>query len=83
MPEGTPNRRAAVIGLTMGETSGMRDYALLQAAQLPEEGVSCTVHWLVRRERSLLPSRSELVGWERRLVAELADERPDVLLLHY
>jgi glycosyltransferase involved in cell wall biosynthesis len=76
-------RRVAVIGITTSETSGMRDYAMLQAAQLPDEGVSCSLHWLVRRERSLASSRAELADWEAGLVAELAGERPDVLLLHY
>jgi glycosyltransferase involved in cell wall biosynthesis len=83
MGDGGGGRRAAVIGMTTSETSGMRDYAMLQAAQLPEEGVSCSLHWLVRRERSLAASRAELANWEKQLAAELTRERPDVLLLHY
>jgi glycosyltransferase involved in cell wall biosynthesis len=68
--------RVAVIGMTLGETSGMRDYAELQAAQL--DG-SSSFHWLVRHERS----RAEISRWRGQLANELATERPDVLLLHY
>jgi glycosyltransferase involved in cell wall biosynthesis len=68
--------RIAVIGMTLGETSGMRDYADLQAARL---GGPCSFHWLVREKRS----RAEIASWREQVAGELSRERPDVLLLHY
>ena len=61
----------------------MRDHATLLADALASEGCSCTMHWLVREERSLRGSHSEVRAWLEDLAGELARERPDAILLHY
>jgi glycosyltransferase involved in cell wall biosynthesis len=73
----------AVVGISLNEICGVRDHARLLAEQLSAEGTSCTWHWLLRRQRSLRGSRAELGAWSRSLARELADERPDAILLHY
>jgi len=83
--DGAPGaaRRLAVVGVSLNDTCGVRDHATLLADELAREGVSCELHWLLRHERSLSRSRSEVGAWTRRLAAELARERPDAVLLHY
>lgn len=76
-------RRAAFVGMSAGETSGMRDHAALLAQALAPEGVSCSMHWLAREHESLGAARAETGAWARRLREELLRERPDVVLLHY
>jgi dienelactone hydrolase len=78
-----PERRAAVVGLSEGEISGMRDHAELLAQALAQEGVSCTVHWLAREQRSLAGARAETGSWARGLREQLERERPDAILFHY
>ncbi len=69
--------------MSITEFCGVKDHATLLAEELRGEGVACTTHWLVRGERSLFASRSEIDSWLRRLSVELRDARPDVILLHY
>jgi len=76
-------RRLAVVGVSLNDTCGVRDHATLLADELVREGVSCELHWLLRHERSLSRSRSEVGAWTRQLATELARDRPDAVLLHY
>jgi glycosyltransferase involved in cell wall biosynthesis len=78
-----PPVRVAVVGVSTTETCGVRDHAALLAAALTHENVSCSLHWLSRREQSLSASRSEIRTWARRLGVELNESQPDVILLHY
>ena len=58
VPEGygdpaPPALRVAVVGISAGPTCGARDHALLLAEGLSGEQVSCSLHWLQRREESV------------------------------
>jgi glycosyltransferase involved in cell wall biosynthesis len=75
--------RVAVLGISTEQPCGVRDHAARLAQALAGEGVQCTTHWLAREQRALGPARAELRAWTRRLEAELAASRPDVVLLHY
>ena len=75
--------RVAVVGMSVGPTCGARDHALLLADGLSREQVSCSLHWLQRREQSFRGGRVETRAWARALAGELAHERPDAVLLHY
>lgn len=75
--------RAAVVGMSIGPTSGVRDHALLLAEAMSREGVSCSLHWLWRTDGSIRAARAEIGAWARELAGELAGDRPDAVLLHY
>jgi glycosyltransferase involved in cell wall biosynthesis len=75
--------RATALGISATVTCGVRDYATLLARALGEENVSCSMLWLERREQTLLAARSEIRSWTRELAAELAENRPGTILLHY
>jgi len=75
--------RLAVVGASTSEVCGVRDYAIGLAAALRGERVSCSMHWLERREQPLAAARTEMRTWTRALAAELEHERPDAALLHY
>src|ERR1700730_4870517 len=75
--------RATALGISADVTCGVRDYATLLARGLGEENVSCSSLWLERSQESLLAARKEVRSWTRGFAAELADERPGVVLLHY
>jgi glycosyltransferase involved in cell wall biosynthesis len=77
------DRSAAVVGISEGEISGMRDHAELLALALAQEGVSCAVHWLAREQRSLAGARAETGAWASGLRARLERERPEAILFHY
>jgi glycosyltransferase involved in cell wall biosynthesis len=78
-----PPVRVAVVGVSTNVTCGVRDHAVLLAEALAHENVSCSLHWLSRREQSLAAGRSEIRTWARRLGVELNGSQPDVILLHY
>jgi glycosyltransferase involved in cell wall biosynthesis len=80
-PQGRPD--VAVVGFSVRDTCGVHDNADLLTAQLSREGVRCTTHWLVRRERALGSSRTETDEWVRELTVALERERPRAILLHY
>lgn len=67
----------------MGPTCGARDHALLLAEGLSSEQVSCSLHWLDRREQSVRGGGAEIRAWGQALAGELARGRPDAILLHY
>jgi glycosyltransferase involved in cell wall biosynthesis len=69
--------------MSEGPTCGARDHAGLLAEALERRGVTCSMHWLWREERSLRGSAREVAGWARRLARELESARPDAVLLHY
>jgi glycosyltransferase involved in cell wall biosynthesis len=69
--------------MSVGPTCGARDHALLLADGLSREQVSCSLHWLDRREESVRGGGAEIRAWGQALVGELARERPDAILLHY
>ncbi len=75
--------QAAVVGMSVSPTCGVRAHAGLLAQALAREGVSCSLHWLSRSESSLGVGRREVRAWTEGLVAELRRERPDAVLLHY
>jgi len=75
--------RVASFGMSLGHTSGMQDHARLLAQALPAEGVSCSLHWLAREQRSLRTARREVAEWTRGLEAALREERPSALVMHY
>jgi glycosyltransferase involved in cell wall biosynthesis len=69
--------------MSVGPTCGARDHALLLAEGLSREDVSCSLHWLERREESVRGGGAEIRAWGQVLGGELARERPDAILLHY
>lgn len=73
----------AVVGISSGDMCGVRDHAELLARELEREHVACELRWLRRRERSLRGSRAEIRAWTRQLAEELAESRPQAILLHY
>jgi glycosyltransferase involved in cell wall biosynthesis len=75
--------RLAVVGVSVRATCGVRDHATILADALARERVSPSMHWLTRRETSLLATRSEVSTWTRRLSDELDRSPPDAVLLHY
>lgn len=75
--------RTAVVGMSVGETCGVRDHAVLLADALTEAGVSYSLHWLQRDAASLRAARSEIHVWARELGADLQRSRPDAIVLHY
>jgi glycosyltransferase involved in cell wall biosynthesis len=76
--------RVAVVGVSTDPvTCGVRDHAALLAQALGGRGVSCSLHWLSREQRSWAGSRREIVAWTAALGDELASSRPDAVLLHY
>ncbi len=78
-----PSIRIAVVGMSAGPTCGARDHALLLAEGLSRAQVSCSLHWLGRREESVRGGGAETRAWGHALASELARERPDAVLLHY
>ena len=88
MAEGAPRGPAgapgvASFGMSLGQTSGMRDHARLLAEALPELGIPCSLHWLAREQRGLAGARREVAAWARELEAGLREERPRALVMHY
>jgi glycosyltransferase involved in cell wall biosynthesis len=75
--------RAAVVGVSTSGTCGVRDHATLLAEALGEEGISCTMHWLTRRQHSIRGARSEFRSWTRALAGELERAQPAAIILHY
>jgi glycosyltransferase involved in cell wall biosynthesis len=74
----------AVVGVSTDPvTCGVRDHATLLARALGERGMSCSLHWLSREQRSWAGSRREIGAWTAALGEELAASRPDAVLLHY
>ncbi len=69
--------------MSIGPTCGARDHALLLAEGLSREGVSCSLHWLDRREEAVRGGGAEIRAWAQALGGELARERPGAILLHY
>lgn len=82
LPHGAA-RKIAVIGISLNSICGVHDHATLLADALASEGRTCTLHWLLRRERSLRGSRAEVRRWLQDLEGQLAEQRPDAILLHY
>ena len=75
--------RVAVVGMSVNRTDGVRDHATLLAQAAARENVSCSLHWHLRSEGSLSGTRSQLRAWTRELRRELAEGKPDAVLLHY
>lgn len=73
----------AVVGMSDTRNCGVHDHASLLADALAEQGSPCAMHWLMRSHGSLRSSHGEVRRWARQLQRELADEAPDVVLLHY
>jgi len=73
----------AVVGMSTSATCGVRDYAIGLADALGGENVSCSMHWLDRREQALAATRAEVNSWAGGLAAELERLQPDAVLLHY
>jgi glycosyltransferase involved in cell wall biosynthesis len=75
--------RVAVVGLSIGETCGVRDHAQLLAGELERQGLTSSLHWLNRTESSLSGSRREIGAWVAELRRALAAERPSAVVVHY
>ena len=75
--------RVASFGMSLGQTSGMRDHARLLSEALPAEGVPCSLHWLGREQTALAGARREVAAWARELEGALREERPSALVMHY
>jgi hypothetical protein len=75
--------RAAVVGVSTSGTCGVRDHATLLGEALGREGISCTMHWLTRRQHSIRGARSEFRAWTLALAGELESTRPTAIILHY
>jgi glycosyltransferase involved in cell wall biosynthesis len=74
----------AVVGVSVGQTCGVRDHAVLLAEALAGREVASSMHWLWRSEgASLRGARSEMRSWTRALAAELNESPPTAVLLHY
>jgi glycosyltransferase involved in cell wall biosynthesis len=77
--------RVAVLGMSTREVCGVRDHAMLLAAALEHEQVSCELNWLSLEgcENSPLSARARVRAWTRELESELQAPRFDAILLHY
>jgi len=75
--------RVAVLGISVRQPCGVHDHAALLAQTLSGDDLSCSLHWLWRRELSLRPARAEIRAWTRGLAAELERSQPDAVVLHY
>ncbi|HEX5223859.1 MAG TPA: glycosyltransferase [Solirubrobacteraceae bacterium] len=75
--------RVAVVGISEKQACGVRDHATLLAGALERRGLTCSMHWITREARGARASVAELSRFRRRLERELADERPDAILVHY
>ncbi|MFI5003963.1 MAG: glycosyltransferase family 4 protein [Solirubrobacterales bacterium] len=73
----------AVVGMSAGGTCGARDYAGLLADELSRQDAPCTLHWLWREAESMRAAHAEIRAWTGVLASELAETRPDIVLLHY
>src|SRR5690348_4680799 len=85
-PGRAPGRalRLAVVGMSISDRCGVHDHARLLGESLAAGGASVSHRWLTRRELDRLgPARAEVDAWRADLGAELADERPDAIVLHY
>ncbi len=75
--------RVLVLGMSTTEICGVRDHAELLAEELRTEGLSCSVHWLYRSQESLAGARLEVGAWVEGLARKLAEEPPELVILHY
>lgn len=75
--------RIAVVGVSVGQTCGVRDHAVLLAEALNREDAPCDLNWLWRNEGSLHRGRSEIRTWTQQLAVELKSSQADAILLHY
>jgi hypothetical protein len=82
-PDTAPAVRAAVVGVSESPTCGVRDHAILLSEALADQDVSCSVHWLSRKQQSLEGARREFDQWTGALAAELEANPPQAIILHY
>lgn len=75
--------RIAVVGASTAPHCGVRTQARKLAEGLQGNGLSCSWHWLQREPGSFADERRAFEAWARELERELADARPDAVLLHY
>ena len=75
--------RMAVVGVSVSQTCGVRDHAVLLAEALNRDHVLCDLHWMWRSDGSFHAARSEVRAWTQRLAVELEASQTDVILLHY
>jgi glycosyltransferase involved in cell wall biosynthesis len=74
----------AAVGISTAATCGVRDHATLLARALPEQRVSCSLHWLTRpADEPARAARQRIGAWLGSLSRDLQAERPDAVLLHY
>ena len=76
-------RRVVTVGLSVRRTCGVRDHATLLSEALARDGLDCRMWWLQRSGGSLVHESREIRRWTRELLAELARDPPEALLLHY
>ncbi len=75
--------RVVVLGISTSEICGVRDHAELLSGELERRGIECSAHWLRRSESSLRGSLAEVRPWVASFARVLADQRPDLVILHY
>jgi hypothetical protein len=75
--------RVAVVGVSVGATSGVRDHAALLADALDAQGITCSMHWLMRDRDTLRGAGAQVRSWTRGLDGELERSGADAILLHY
>jgi glycosyltransferase involved in cell wall biosynthesis len=75
--------RVAVVGVSLGQTCGVREHARLLADALDAQGTRCSTHWLTRSRDTLGGARSEIGRWTAGLGGELDRSEADAILLHY
>src|SRR6202034_491456 len=51
--------RVAMVGMSIDESCGVRDYAPVLLPALGKEGVDCSLHWLDRKAIALAGARAE------------------------
>jgi glycosyltransferase involved in cell wall biosynthesis len=76
-------RDVAVLGVSVNRVCGMHDHAASLAEALGREDASHSMHWLWRSGGSMSGARAEFRAWIEELFTELADRRPDAVVLHY
>jgi glycosyltransferase involved in cell wall biosynthesis len=77
------NLQVAVVGVSIDESCGVRDYASGLGPALAREGVDCSLHWLDRVNLTLRGGRGEIRAGMVDVARELEERQLDAILLHY
>jgi glycosyltransferase involved in cell wall biosynthesis len=75
--------RVAMVGISIDESCGVRDYATVLLPALGKEGVDCSLHWLDRKAIALAGARAETRAGIAAIAAEIDERAVDAIVLHY